>query len=82
MEEQIEHVPVWTIATDDVAAPDVSNSEDLTPERLAELRTGLATFAKAPIATLEMHPIERRRSPYDGIALHASSPLALSLIHI
>ena len=79
MEEQVEHVPVWTIATDDVAVPDMTTSEDLTPERLAELRTGLATFAKAPIATLEMHPIERRRSPYDGIALHATSPLAQQL---
>lgn len=39
----------------------------------------LVEFAQAPIATLEMHPIERRRDSAGGIALHASSPLAQQL---
>ncbi|WP_402843634.1 hypothetical protein [Microbacterium sp. GXS0129] len=72
-------VPVWTLATETVAVPDLVGDADMTPERLADLRTALATFAQAPIATLEMHPIERRRDPAGGIALNASSPLAQQL---
>lgn len=72
-------VPVWTLATEPVVVPDLVGDAGMTPERLADLRTTLARFAQAPIATLEMHPIERRRDPTDGIALHASSPLAQQL---
>lgn len=72
-------VPVWTLATEAVKVPDLVGDADMTPERLADLRTALATFAQAPIATLEMHPIERRRDSAGGIALHASSPLAQQL---
>lgn len=72
-------VPVWTLATEAVAVPDLVGDVDMTPERLADLRTALATFAQAPIATLEMHPLERRRDSAGGIALHASSPLAQQL---
>lgn len=72
-------VPVWTLATEAVTVPDLVGDADMTPERLADLRTALATFAQAPIATLEMHPIERRRDSAGGIALHASSPLAQQL---
>ena len=72
-------VPVWTLATEAVAVPGLVSDGDMTPERLADLRTALATFAQAPIATLEMHPIERHRDSADGIALHASSPLAQQL---
>lgn len=72
-------VPVWTLATEAVTVPDFASDGDMTPERLADLRTALATFAQAPIATLEMHPLERRRDSAGGIALHASSPLAQQL---
>lgn len=72
-------VPVWTLATEAVTVPDLASDGDMTPERLADLRTALATFAQAPIATLEMHPLERRRDSAGGIALHASSPLAQQL---
>lgn len=72
-------VPVWTLATEAVTVPDLASDGDMTPERLADLRTLLATFAQAPIATLEMHPIVRRRDSAGGIALHASSPLAQQL---
>lgn len=72
-------VPVWTPATEAEAVPDLVGDADMTPEWLADLRTALATFAQAPIATLEMHPIERRRDSAGGIALHASSPLAQQL---
>lgn len=72
-------VPVWTLTTEAVTVPDLVGDADMTPGRLADLRTALATFAQAPIATLEMHPIERRRDSAGGIALHASSPLAKQL---
>lgn len=72
-------VPVWTLATEAVTVPDLASDGDMTPERLADLRTALATFAQAPIATLEMHPLERRRDSAGEIALHASSPLAQQL---
>ena len=72
-------VPVWTLATEAEVLPDLLNSGEMTLERLADLRTALATFAQAPIAMLEMHPLERRRESTGGIALHASSPLAQQL---
>ncbi|WP_026530177.1 bifunctional 23S rRNA (guanine(2069)-N(7))-methyltransferase RlmK/23S rRNA (guanine(2445)-N(2))-methyltransferase RlmL [Haematomicrobium sanguinis] len=72
-------VPVWTLSTEAVTVPGLVGDAEMTPERLADLRTALATFAQAPIATLEMHPIERRRDSAGGIALHASSPLAQQL---
>ncbi|WP_298585324.1 hypothetical protein [uncultured Kocuria sp.] len=72
-------VPVWTLATEDVSVPDVMGDEGMTPARLAELRTALATLADAPIATLEAHPIATTRGPKGGVALHAASPLARQL---
>ncbi|MBX3098007.1 MAG: hypothetical protein KF761_00375 [Salinibacterium sp.] len=75
-------VPVWTLATEDVSVPDVLGGvgdEGMTPERLAELRTVLATLADSPIATLEAHPITKTRDRKGGIALHAASPLAQQL---
>jgi hypothetical protein len=72
-------VPVWTIATEDVSIPDLLGDEGMTPARLAELRTVLATLADVPIATLEAHPIATRRDRNGGISLHAASPLAQQL---
>lgn len=69
-------VPVWTLATEEVSVPDLLGDEAMTPTRLAELRTVLATLAASPIATLEAHPITTRRDPSGGIALRAASPLA------
>ncbi|GER23590.1 hypothetical protein NCCP1664_20850 [Zafaria cholistanensis] len=51
----------------------------MTPARLAELRTVLATLAASPIATLEAHPMPATRERAGGIALHAASPLAQQL---
>ncbi|GGG58161.1 hypothetical protein GCM10011374_21210 [Kocuria dechangensis] len=75
-------VPVWTLATEDVSVPNVLGDEGMTPGRLAELRTVLATLAVAPIATLEAHPLSTKRDRKDGIALHAASPLAQQLSHL
>ncbi|STX07471.1 hypothetical protein [Kocuria rosea] len=72
-------VPVWALATEDVSIPDVLGDEGMTPARLAELRTVLATLATAPIATLEAHPMSHGRDRKGGIALHAASPLAQQL---
>ncbi|QIM16438.1 hypothetical protein G7067_08425 [Leucobacter insecticola] len=72
-------VPVWTLATEDMAVPDFMLDGEMTPARLADLRTALAAFAQAPIATLEMHPIDRHRDPSGGIVLRSSSPLAQQL---
>ncbi|MFB0836061.1 hypothetical protein ACX8Z9_13350 [Arthrobacter halodurans] len=72
-------VPVWTLATEDVDVPNVLGDEGMTPARLAELRTVLATLAAAPIATLEAHPMSTKRDRNGGIPLHAASPLAQQL---
>ncbi|MER5703378.1 hypothetical protein ABT023_15755 [Micromonospora sp. NPDC002296] len=72
-------VPVWTLATEAVSVPDVLGDEGMTPARLAELRTVLATLADSPIATLEAHPVSTRRDRNGGIPLHAASPLAQQL---
>ncbi len=72
-------VPVWTLATEDVSVPDIIGNEGMTPARLAELRTVLATLAASPIATLEAHPIPASRDRSGGIALQAASPLAQQL---
>ena len=37
-------VPVWTLVTEDVSVPNVLGNEGMTPSRLAELRTVLATL--------------------------------------
>lgn len=72
-------VPVWTLATEPVSVPAIFADEGMTPERLAEIRTVLATLAGAPIATLEAHPLSPKRDREGGIALHAASPLARQL---
>lgn len=75
-------VPVWTLATEAVSVPNVLGNESMTPARLAELRTALATLADSPIATLEAHPAPTMRDRQCGIALHATSPLAQQLSHL
>lgn len=76
-------VPVWTLATEDStelpALSGLFNADELTTERLTELRAVLAALSTAPTATLELHRIERRRDPTSGIALSAGSPLAQQL---
>jgi hypothetical protein len=72
-------VPVWTLATENLSVPDLLGDEGMTPARLAELRTALATLAASPIATLEAHPISTTRDRSGGISLHAASPLAQQL---
>ncbi|MBQ0901062.1 hypothetical protein [Micromonospora sp. U21] len=72
-------VPVWTLATEAVSVPDVLGDEGMTPARLAELRTVLATLAGSRIATLEAHPMSTKRDRNGGIPLHAASPLAQQL---
>lgn len=77
-----EPVPVWTLTTEDVHVPNLLGDEGITPSRLAELRTVLATLATAPIATLEAHPMSTKRDRSGGIALHAASPLAQQLAQL
>lgn len=72
-------VPVWTLATEEVSVPDILGAEGMTPARLSELRTVLATLADSPIATLEAHPLTNKRDRSGGIPLHAASPLAQQL---
>lgn len=75
-------VPVWTLATEPVTVPDLLADDGeggITPARLAELRTVLATLATVPIATLEVHPMPKKRDRDGGIALQAASPLAQHL---
>lgn len=72
-------VPVWTLATEAVSVPNLLGDGSVTPARLAELRTALATLADSPIAMLEAHPMPSKRDPKGGIPLHAASPLARQL---
>ncbi|KQH76198.1 hypothetical protein AO501_23275 [Mycobacterium gordonae] len=71
--------PVWMLATEDVAIPDVIGDGAMTSERLADLRKVLVALADSPIATLEAHPITNKRPHGNGIALQAASPLAQNL---
>lgn len=71
-------VPVWTLATRDVAVPAMMEGA-MTPERLGELRTVMATMADAPIATLEAHPIPNDLDRSSGLHLDSVSPLATHL---
>lgn len=77
-------VPVWTLATSDVDdVPGFLGSADvLTPERLSELRSALASFAHAPVVTLEAHPMPARLDRSGGIPLDAVSPLAKHLAEL
>ncbi|KUI23032.1 hypothetical protein [Mycobacterium sp. GA-2829] len=81
-DREITQAPVWALATDAVEVPDILEGKSMTPERLGQLRTVLATLADSPITTLEAHPITTRRPHSGGIALHASSPLAQNLSHL
>lgn len=71
--------PVWTLTTQDASdALAIPVSDRLTPERLSELRSAMATFSATPLVTLEAHPLPRgRRST--GLPLDAASPLAREL---
>src|ERR1700687_4430055 len=72
-------VPVWTLATRDVTVPVIMGDEAMTPDRLNELRTVLATLADAPIATLEAHPLPKNLDRSKGLHLDSASPLAVHL---
>lgn len=72
-------VPVWTLATRDVAVPAITDDNALTPQRLDELRTVLAALADAPIATLEAHPAPKDIDRSRGLRLDSASPLATHL---
>jgi hypothetical protein len=74
-------VPVWTLCTSepDALVPGVADGGTLTPERLTELRSALATFASAPLVTLEAHPLAKKRGRSAGLPLDAVSPLAQEL---
>lgn len=56
--------PVWTLATsnDPILEAAPLGGDALTPERLAELRSALASFSSAPLVTLETHPLPKRKS--------------------
>jgi hypothetical protein len=72
-------LPVWTLATRDVTVPAIIGDEAMTPDRLNELRTVLATLADAAIATLEAHPLPKNLDRSTGLHLDSASPLAVHL---
>jgi hypothetical protein len=74
-------VPIWTLSTSQqsIQVPAVADHGTLTPERLTELRSALATFASAPLVTLEAHPLAKKRDRSAGLPLDAVSPLAQEL---
>src|ERR1035437_1731529 len=72
-------VPVWMLSTGDVRVPAVTVDEQMTAERLTELRSVLAALADQPVATLEVHPLPDKVDLSRGIPLDAASPLAQHL---
>lgn len=76
MSGEVARYPVWTLATKEVSVPALTDGGALTPERLSELRTVLATLAEAPLATLEARPVPTGVDRSKGLALEAASPLA------
>ncbi len=74
-------VPIWTLSTSqtNTLVPAVADQVTLTPERLTELRSALATFSSAPLVTLEAHPLAKKRDRSAGLPLDAVSPLAQEL---
>jgi hypothetical protein len=74
-------VPIWTLSTSEATTlvPAVADQGTLTPERLTELRSALATFSSAPLVTLEAHPLAKKRDRSAGLPLDALSPLAQEL---
>lgn len=73
-------VPVWTLSTSDApGVPALTGEDTLTPERLADLRSALATFSSAPLVTLEAHALPKKRERTTGLPLDAVSPLAQEL---
>lgn len=80
--EENELVPVWTLTTEAVTVADVLSGEDMTPARLGELRTVMASLADAPIATLEMYPLASKSDRPGGISLGSASPLAQQLAQL
>ncbi len=78
-QEERHLAPVWTLSTTDlVTVPDVVG-DVMTPDRLTELRSALASFADSPIVTLEAHPLPTTIDRSRGILLDAVSPLAREL---
>ena len=71
--------PVWTLATREISVPALTDGGSMTSERLAELRTVLATMAETPVVTLEAHPINADFDRSSGIPLDGLSPLATNL---
>lgn len=74
--------PVWMLTTQDVVVPPIAGDAAMTPERLAELRTVLATLADSPVATLEAHPVPAKLDRRQGMHLDAASPLATHLTQL
>ena len=72
-------LPVWTLTTRETTALPIEVGDRMTPQRLDELRTALAAFAEAPIATLEAHAMPAGVDRKAGMRLEAASPLATQL---
>ncbi|MFZ2240699.1 MAG: hypothetical protein WAV90_14405 [Gordonia amarae] len=78
----VEVVPVWTLATQEAEAPDLARGEQMTSQKLDQLRSALAAFASSPIATLEAHPSPKDLDEKRGIPLESASPLAKNLAQL
>ena len=78
----IEVVPVWTLATQKAEAPDLARGEQMTSQKLDQLRSALAAFTSSPIATLEAHPSPKDLDEKRGIPLESASPLAKNLAQL
>ncbi|MBY6350843.1 hypothetical protein [Rhodococcoides corynebacterioides] len=72
-------VPVWALSTEPEADPVLAGKDSLTAERLAELRTVLATMADTPVVTLEAHDVPLHLDRREGLRLDQASPLASQL---
>ncbi|MGZ8178889.1 hypothetical protein ACXVUM_13250 [Williamsia sp. SKLECPSW1] len=81
-DRQLEAVPMWTLATQEVDLPAVIGDEALPPARLDALRGVLAVLSETPIATLEAHSIPSTIDRSRAVNLASASPLAQQLTQL
>ena len=77
-------VPVWMIGTEsdklsEEFVPPPTSKDGITPERLTQLRDGLAAFMDTPLVSMEAHTLPSDFRSTGGRLLEASSPLARHL---
>lgn len=79
-------VPVWILGTEAAKSSPAENgvalADGITPERLAQLREGLASLLDTPLVSLEAYQLPTEAQLPGGRLLDAASPLAQHLSNL